>query len=584
MRILIAGVCLALLAACSQLPARSGEPAAAPEPQPAPADASQAQPQPQSEPGPRLPEQELTRQLLYQFLLGEIAGQRGDLDTASAAYLDLARKTRDPRIARRATEIAVFARRSSDALEAAALWLELDPAADRARQTLAALLVNSGRLKEAKPHLEKLIADEGANLSQGFLQLNSLLGRHGDRKAVLELTRELAQPYPNLPEAHLAVAQAALSAADPDAALAQVQRARDLRPEWELAVLFEAQLVRRNAPDQALEVYRTFLDQHPKSPEVRLAYARLLVAERQYPQARQQFERVMADHPRNADVAVAVGLLAMQLKDYDPATGHFTRALELEYKDKDQVRLFLGQIEEERKRYERAADWYQSVEQGEHQMQAQVRYAGLLAKQGRLDQARAYLRELPAQTSQQKVQFTLAEAQLLRDAGAYRDAFDLLGQALAQQPQNPDLLYEHAMAAEKVNHIDVLERNLRALIRIKPDHAHAYNALGYTLADRNQRLDEAQQLIEQALKLSPEDPFILDSMGWVKYRQGKAGEGIEYLKRAYSIRPDPEIAAHLGELLWVNGKRSDAKKVWESALQEHPENKVLVDAIEKFTR
>lgn len=580
MRVLIAGFCFALLAACSQLPARSSESAAAQTAQPAPAAAPPAEP----DAGPELPKQELTRQLLYQFLLGEVAGQRGDLDTASAAYLDLAKKTRDLRVARRATEIAVFARRSEDALEAAALWLELDPAADRARQTLAALLVNTGRLTQAKPHLEKLIADEGANLGQGFLQLNSLLGRHGEKKAVLELTRDLAKPYPNLPEAHLAVAQAALNAEDPDTALAQVRRARELKPEWGLAVLFEAQVVRRSSSDEALEVYRKFLEQNPKSPEVRLAYARLLVAERKYPQARQQFERVMVDHPRNADVAVALGLLAMQLKDYDAASGHFSRALELEYKDQDQVRLFLGQIEEERKRYDRAAAWYQAVERGEHQVQAQVRYAGLLAKQGKLNEARAYLQGLPAETNQHKVQFTLAEAQLLREAGAYRDAFDLLGQALARQPQNPELLYDHAMAAEKVDRIDVLEQNLRALIRIKPDHAHAYNALGYTLADRNQRLDEAQQLIEHALKLSPDDPFILDSMGWVKYRQGKAKEGLEYLKRAYAIRPDPEIAAHLGEVFWMSGERAEAKKVWESALKEHPENKVLVDAIEKFTR
>ncbi|HSO07596.1 MAG TPA: tetratricopeptide repeat protein [Pelomicrobium sp.] len=572
-----------VLAACAQVPAAqprtvatttasAQENAKAGETKAAPAAGEEA-----------LPNVELTRQLFYQFLMAEIAAQRGQTDAASATYLDLAKKTRDPRVAQRATEVAVFARRAPEALEAAQLWLELEPSADRARQTVAALLVNSGRLDEAKPHLRQLLVDEGDNIGQGFLQLNSLLARHGDKQKVLALTRELAAPYPDLAEAHFAVAQAAANAGDDAAALAELKRARELKPDWELAVLLEGQVLRRSSTDKALAAYKAFLDEYPKSREVRLAYARLLVGEKRYADARAQFEQLMADNPRSAEVTVAVAMLAMQLKDYDAAERHFRTALDQGYRDKDAVRMFLGQMEEERKRYDQAAGWYRSVTGGDQKLQAEVRYAGVLAKQGKLDEARQYLSGIATANPKQEVQVILAEAQLLREAGLNQEAYDLLDRELKKRPADPDLLYDHAMAAERLDRMDVLEANLRELMRIKPDHAHAYNALGYSLADRGLRLDEAKALIEKALEISPDDPFILDSMGWVKYRMGDVPGALEYLRRAYSLRPDPEIAAHLGEVLWVTGQRDEAKKVWNTALSDHPDNKVLVEAVRKFT-
>ncbi|MDH5535737.1 MAG: tetratricopeptide repeat protein, partial [Betaproteobacteria bacterium] len=314
----------------------------------------------------------------------------------------------------------------------------------------------------------------------------------------------------------------------------------------------------------------------------RLNYARLLVTEKKFPEARTQFELLLASHPQNADVTMAVALLAMQANDYDAAEAQLKRALELKYKDPDAVRLYLGQVSEERKRYDQALEWYSTVGRGEQYINAQSRYAGVLAKQGRLPDARQHLQQVSAKDNQQRVQLTQAEAQLLREASAYQDAFDVLGRALEKLPNAPDLLYDHAMAAEKVNRVDVLETNLRQLIKIRPDHAHAYNALGYTLADRNERLAEARELIETALKLSPDDPFILDSMGWVLFRLGQKQEAITYLKRAFGQRPDPEIAAHLGEVLWMYGERDEARKIWNDVLKEHPKNEVLRKTIDRF--
>lgn len=570
----------AALAACAQQPRT--EPASGAEgkgkPKPVPRVVA-AKPEPRT---PPLPDVELSEELLFKMTLAEIAVQRGQPHVAVPAYLELARETRDPRIAQRATEIAWNARFLSAALEAAGIWLQADPASTRARQVMATLLVNQAQLAEAQPHLEKWLAADRANIGQSFLQLNSLLARHKDKAGALQLMQALAQPYSEVPEARLAVAQAAWNANEQQVSLDEARAALKLKPDWEIAALFVAQVLQRRSNEEAMEYLGEYLKGYPKARDVRLNYARLLVSTRRYAEARGQFEALVGEYPQNAEVGMAVALLAMQANDYDAAEAQLKRVLELNYKDPDAARFYLGQVNEERKRFEEALKWYSSVTQGEQYINAQARYAGILARQGKLADARRHLREASAQSSQQRVQLTQAEAQLLREANAYREAFELLGQALGELPDNPDLLYDHAMAAEKVNRLDVLEGNLRKLIGIRPDHAHAYNALGYTLADRNQRIEEAYQLIDTALKLAPEDPFIMDSMGWVLYRMGRNQEGLDYLQRAFKQRPDPEIAAHLGELLWVLGERDEAKRIWAEALKEHPKNEVLQATVKRF--
>jgi tetratricopeptide (TPR) repeat protein len=575
-------ILLCALAACAQQPVQpqSAQPAPKPEIKRAPR-VVVARPAQRNVP---LPPVELTDQLLLKIMVAEVAVQRGQPNVAVPAYLDLARETHDPRIAQRATEIAWNARFLSAALEAASIWLQADPESTQARQIVATLLVSQSQLPDALPHLQQWLAADKANIGQSFLQLNTLFARHQDKQAVLKLVEELARPYPEVPEARLTVAQAAWNANEHQLALDEARTALKLRPDWELAALFVAQVLQHHSNAEATAFLGEFLERHPKARDVRLNYARLLVNDRKYAEARKQFEVLVAEYPQNADVGMAVALLAIQANDYDAADAQLKRVLELDYKDPDTVRFYLGQVNEERKRYDDALKWYSTVESGTQYINAQARYAGILAKQGKLQEARRHLQEATAQNSQQRVQLTQAEAQLLRDANEYQAAYDLLGRALEKLPDYPDLLYDHAMAAEKLNRLDVLEGNLRKLIEIRPDYAHAYNALGYSLADRNERVDEAYKLIETALKLAPEDPFILDSMGWVLYRMGRSKQGLDYVQRAFKMRPDPEIAAHLGELLWTEGERGEARKVWDEALKGHPENEVLQSTIKRFSR
>lgn len=531
---------------------------------------------------PKLPLQNLSPKMLYEFLLGEIAGQRGELNLSATAYWDLAKTSRDPRVAERATQIALYARQEALALEASKLWLALAPESVQARQTVAALLVNQGRLDEAKPHLERILASDAVATARGLLHLNSLFAKDQNKAAALQLVRELSLPYLHLPEAHFAIAQAAAGAGDHQLALAETQEALRLRPEWEAGALLRGQLLQRAHPGDAIKYYQEFLKTHPRAQDVRLTYARYLVNQKNYAEARNQFKQLMTDFPGNADVYVAVGLLSMQLNDYAAAERYFKEALEFGPKDSARVMLYLGQLNEERKNYAQAAQWYGSVPPGESFIQAQIRLAGVTAKTGKLAEARKHLSQLNVSDKDQRVQLIIAEAQLLRDNKAHQLAFDLLTQALQKYPNHVDLLYDRAMAAEKLNKLDVMERDLRQLIKMKPDYAHAYNALGYTFADKTNRFDEAAQLIEKALALSPEDAFIMDSMGWLQYRMGKHETAVDYLKRAYALRPDPEIAAHLGEALWAYGKPEEALGVLQAALEEHPEHEGLRDILKRF--
>lgn len=536
----------------------------------------------QPPPPSNLPNTALDQELLFKFLLSEIASQRGNAQLAAQGYLEMARSTRDPRLARRATEIATYARLQSIALESARLWYELDKGNLQARQSLVGLLLSGNKIGEAKPHLQALINAEG-NPAQGFMQLHSLMSKHPDKQAVYTVVKDLAQGYKQMPEAHFALAQAAYSAGKFDVAFTEVREAMKLRPDWEIGALLQAQMLQqRDSAHAALEYLRAFLQSYPRAREARANYARLLIGEKQLKEARAQYQTMLDEQPGNADIVVTIGLLSLQMDEFDVAEANLKRGLELNYRDPDTLRFYIGQSYEERKRYRDAMQWYSQVTEGDQFVAAQTRYAFLLGRQNTLAEAREYLQNVRVQSDEQRAMLIQAEAQLLREAKNYRESYDLLAGALERQPENPDLLYDSALAAEKLDKLEVVEANLRKLIKLKPDHAQAYNALGYTLADRTDRYAEAKQYIEKALALSPEDPFILDSMGWVSYRMGSTAEGLGYLERAYTARPDPEIAAHLGEVLWMKGRKADAEKLWRASQKEHPENELLQETIKRY--
>ena len=533
-------------------------------------------------PPANLPLVDLSQELLYKLMLGEIALQRGQPQLAVQTLLEVARETRDPRVAQRATEIAWNARMQKEALEAASIWQKADPSSQQARQVMAALLVNQEQLSDVRPHLEQWLATDKANVGVNFAQLTQLLAQNKDKKGALELLRALARPYSNVAEVRLAVAQAAWQANEAEVSRSESREALNLKPDLQLAALFHAQALQQRSNVEALTFLEGYLKQFPKASDARLSYARLLLTEKRQADARVQFEWLVAEAPKNADLAMTVALLALQANDFDAAEKHLKGALAAGHKEPDLIWLSLGQIAEERKQYDEALKWYAGVTSGERYMNAQARYAGVLVKQGKTAEARKHLQSITPRNDAQRIQLVQAEAGVLREVHAYKEAYDLLAKALEGAPDSVDLLYDQAMVAEKLDRIDVLERNLRRVIELQPDHAHAYNALGYTLADRNQRLPEARKLIEKALELAPQDAYIIDSMGWVLYRMGLRAEAIKTLRRAFALRQDAEVGAHLGEVLWVDGSRDEAQKLWADLLKNHAANATLQSTVKRF--
>ena len=557
-----------LLAACAHVPQPVVEPVVKPEPQ--------------AEKPLDLPQLELTGQMLYEFLLGEVASQRGIPEIAAQVYMRLADSTRDPRVASRAAQLAYDAHDMDRAVEAFKLWLELEPTSLQAKQMLSMMLISGGKLNEARPYLAEMLAAYPDRVGHAFMNIYPLLAQHPDKVAAFDLLRELTQPYPRVAEAHLVLAQAAGAAGKRDVALDEVRQARALQGEWEVAVLFEAQILQRESPQEALALLKKHLAAYPKANEARLLYARILLAQKQYAESRTEFQHLLDARPENAELAFAVAMLSLEMGELERAESELRQALDKGKKDEGTVYYYLGQLAEAKKSNEDALQNYRKVQDGEYVFAARLRATHMFYKMGKLEEARDYLHQSVTQNNQQRVQVISIEAQILRDAKQPEAAYQVLTQGLEKLPNHPELLYEAAMLAEQLHKYEIFEQQMRKVIQVRPDNAQAYNALGYSLLDRNERIQEGMQLVEKANQLAPDDIGIIDSIGWGHYRLGNIPKSLEFLRRAYTANPDPEIAAHLGEVLWKRGDQDSARKVWEESAKANPDNETLNAVMKRF--
>jgi len=355
-----------------------------------------------------------------------------------------------------------------------------------------------------------------------------------------------------------------------------------LRPDWEAAALARAQLQAKQSSRTAIDSLSDFVERNPTARDARLALARLLISEKQYNESRKHFEQLIKDNPDNPEVIYPVAMLALQQGDVKTGRTQLEKLLTTDYPDKSTVHFFLGQLDQEQKKPEAALEHYRQVSTGDQYIAARSRAAQILLQQGKPEEARELLHSTRSNNLAEQTQLILAESQLLREAGRLNDAYILLETALTNQPDNPELLYETALNAERIGKPEILETHLRHLLKLVPDHAHALNALGYSLADRNIRLPEARELITKALSLMPDDAFIMDSMGWVLFRQGELPESLKTLEKAYSIKADPEIAAHIGEVLWAMERKDEARRILKDAAKQFPDNEAINGAIKKL--
>jgi tetratricopeptide (TPR) repeat protein len=536
------------------------------------------------ETAPVLPNAELTPEVLYNVLVGEIAGRRGEYGLSVRALSNAARETGDPRLAERATLAAIFAKRYAEALDTGRMWVKLRPNDAHAREALATVMLALDRPEEAREHFEKMLelSKQDSQLGHTYLRIAAVLGRHDNRTDALSLMTSLTRLNPGNAEAQFALAHMGMRAGDLSVASGAIDRALIIRTGWEDAALLKARILgATNDHKRTVQFYDKYLATYPGSSKVRMNYARYLVDQKNWEGALGQFKLVLETSPENTDVLYALGLLSLQTERLEDADVYFRRALDINPAN-DQMRIYLGQTAERRDQLETAISWYKSVSSEKYLFEARTRLGVVVAKQSGLAEGRAILNSIKPSTDEERVQLALAEEQVLRDAKEYTAALKVLSDALKALPKHKDLLYARALVAEKLDNLSLHERDLRLVLKLDPQNAHAMNALGYTLADRTDRHQEAYALIKQALELRPDDPFILDSMGWVQYRLGNSAEAIRYLRRALEIRFDAEISAHLGEVLWVSGKQRQAERVWGQALKREPDNESVKNTIKKF--
>ncbi|MEY3486587.1 MAG: hypothetical protein RL075_592, partial [Pseudomonadota bacterium] len=492
--------------------------------------------------------------------------------------------------------LALESRSGEVALQAARAWQQAQPASIEARRYILQILLALNRVVESADALKALLELTPAmERPQALSSVPRLYARVSDKKAVPLVVEQALAPYFNAPPTAVAAwvmaARLRLAANNKAGALEAVQRGHAANRLDESPVMMAIEMMAPSLPAAEALVRQYLSVPGPAQAELRFAYARNLLGALRYPEALTQLQIVTRDKPDFAQGWLVLGSLQLQEKQAVPAEAAFKRYLSLAEKqpasaDRDralaQAFLALSQIAEKRQAFAEAESWLKRIDSPDVLVQAQSRRAALLARQGQLQAGIALIRELPERKDDDARNKLFAEVALLKEFKQLPMAYERLGQAVAGAPQDIELIYEQAMTAEKLNLLADMERLLRRAIEIKPDYAAAYNALGYSLADRNVRLPEAKQLIQKALEFAPADPFIRDSLGWVEFRLGNLQEAARILGDAYKDRPDPEIAAHLGEVLWSLQQRDRALAVWREGHMMNPDNETLQETLQRL--
>jgi tetratricopeptide (TPR) repeat protein len=514
-------------------------------------------------------------EFVYKFLLAEIASQRGDLNAAGHLYLDLAKLTKNTSLAQRATNVAGRSRNGRLAMDAANIWRKLDKDSIAAEQVLAELFIASGNLTKAKPLIEKLLKNEEKTRSNGFIYLNSILSKVENKKNALRFVIEIAKPYEGLAESHFAIAHSAFMAGNRKLAEDQLDITDKLKPGWETAALFRGYTIAKNSPEKAIAFYRSYLKKNPKSNGVRLEYAKALTNKKDYLTAKKQFLMLVNSSLASPGISLTVALLSIELNDKDLAETYLNQALERGYENPPQIFIYLAKIYYEKNKLQDALAYLKKIKSGEFYLEAILLAAQFISEKESVDSAINSLIEHRNLTEAARLQILQFKTTLLYNDDRKTESLDMMKKEESNFKNSPQFKFDYAMLSEKLGNTILSEQLLKEAIKLKPDYALAYNALGYSYADRNVKLDDAKKYIEIALSIQPRNHYILDSMGWVYYRLGNLDLAHQFVMKAFNLQQDPEIAAHLGEILWKQGRVEEAKKILSNALNKYPNNTVI---------
>jgi tetratricopeptide (TPR) repeat protein len=521
-------------------------------------------------------------EVLYHILVAELAGRRGQTDDSLKHYQIAARTSNDPKLLEYAFGIALQAKNNTVLLQLARHWYGLAANEVRARQALALALLRNDQPQEAMPYIESIRAEANGDGQEGFASINLFLTRSGSPETAFSTMEKLRALHPKSLFAQYYYASNAVEVDKTEQALKALQTALQQDSDWTPAHLLQARiLVDKGSTDKALDNLRQAVVASPDNQALRKGYARLLTDTNQLEDAFQQFRVLSRQNSKDMDALFASGILATELERFEEAQTYLEKVLQADPQN-TAVYFELGKLEELRENYRKAADWYARVTDNERYLSAQVRIGAMLVKLGNLSEMTQHFVQIRRENPNQLIDLYVAEAETLREENLYNKAFDLLSQALTQHPDDENLLYTRALAAERLDRVDLLEQDLKQVIAANPNNGHALNALGYTLADRTDRHQEALGYIKRAIALLPEDAAVLDSMGWALYQLGQYDKSLEYLRRAYALSNDDEIAAHLSVVLWAVGQREEARKTWEQAVQKVPDSEHLLKFKDRF--
>ncbi len=522
---------------------------------------------------------------IYQLMVAELAVNNGQTDLAIENYLALSRKLNDPEIAERAVRIAVYGQDMDAAQEAAERWIALEPERTEARQFIAIIYIRQNNADQAFNYLQQDINAQTPVSEQAFIKLLGLLAREKNTATLLKVSKKIADQYPDFAYAQYLHGHLASQANQSEESIQYLDRTLAIKDISDAHALRAKMLLKLGKREQAVISLHHAVLSKPKDKQLRLAYARLLVDVKKYDQARIEFEKLHFLAPNDPDLLYTLGLLSLEAQRFDDAEKYLSLLLKTGNR-KNEANYYLGRISENMGKYQPAIEKYKTVINGEYHFDAQLRTAKLISALGNTDEALEFLNKM-AEASQSKtslVRIYLSRGEILKDDNRLKEAIANYDQALKIIPGNIDLLYARGLTGESIGDIELLETDMLSILKTEPDNAHALNALGYTLADRTDRLQEAYGYLKRAMQMKPEDPAFIDSYGWVNYRMGNYDEAIRLLKKALSQVEDAEIASHLGEVLWVSGQKKEAMGIWKRALEKSPKDRNILETMKRFNQ
>jgi tetratricopeptide (TPR) repeat protein len=559
-----------LVTACAGLPQASSQ-------APALLEQQQAQVNPLSS------QQDPVAEASYNLMVAEIALNQGNTEVAVKHYLDVALTQDNPEIAERAVRVAVYGQNLEAAIVAAHRWIKLDPGRVEAREVIAAIYIRQDKIQEAFTYIDGLIQTSDLEDAKLFPPLMGILAREKNTDTVLAVTLLIAQKNPDRAYAQYLHGMLSAQNGRAEAALEYLDRSLELAEIEGVHATRAKILLSLGRSDEAVVSLNKAVESNPDDQALRLTYARLLVDIKDYEKARAQFEKLHLDSPDDAELLYTLGLLSLESQRLDDAEKYMMMLVELKQRE-GEAQYYLGRIFENRKQYDVAIDWYGQVHVGEYKFDARLRIADMLGLSGRTDEAIEHLDAIlkGSQSDGSLVRIYIAKGELLRAARRYEQAMVVFNTALEIVPGNSDLLYSRALVAERLGRIDMLEADIKFILKTEPNNAHALNALGFTLADQTDRYEEAYAYLKRAIEINPDDAAIIDSWGWIHYRMGDYDKAITLLRTALSRFDDAEIASHLGEVLWVSGNQDEARSIWQKALKKSPDAPALQSVMQRF--